>query len=207
MRQGICFALIDCQLVLPANGDDASGEPTSVEAWQPVASIPRALFGADHDRYAVRKGLVEGGADVRLSDLKPPFLFGYVNQQRFHRGSPGLRWPPARDAWITIMAYHQQCSDYRFYCDKIAFFSNPNLTHFGDPAALPATTALTASMVPLMSLGPYREYSHLVSHNLQANCLRSGVQRDSVCKHGPAASSGLTTVVRKERHRQLDEPA
>ena len=66
VRQGICFALIDCQLVLPANGDDASGEPTSVEAWQPVASIPRALFVPIHRRRRQRE--VETG----ISDLLAP---------------------------------------------------------------------------------------------------------------------------------------
>lgn len=131
-------------------------------------------FGARHDRYAIRQGLVEGGADVRLSDLEPPFLFGYVNQQRFHRGSPGWRWPPARDAWITIMAYYNQCSDYRFYCDRIAFFSNPNLTHFGDPGGVAGNDRTDRIDGPADVARMYREYSHLVSHNLQANCLRSG---------------------------------
>ena len=132
-------------------------------------------FGARHDRYASRKQHVEDGADVRLSDHEPPFLFGYVNQQRFRRGSPGWRWPPARDAWITIMAYYDQCSDYRFYCNKIAFFSNPNLTHrFGDPGGVAGNDRTDRTDGPADVARMYREYSHLVSHNLQANCLRSG---------------------------------
>lgn len=131
-------------------------------------------FGARHDRYALRNQFVDEGADRRLSDHEPPFIFGYVNQQRFQRGSPGWRWPPARDAWSTIMAYPDQCLDYRFYCYRLAFFSNPNLTHFGDPGGVAGHDRTDRIDGPSDVARMHREYSHLVSHNLRANCLRSG---------------------------------
>ena len=131
-------------------------------------------FGANHDRYAVREQYAEDGITVRLSAFPVPFVFAYVNQQRFHRGSPGWRWPPARDAWVTIMAYVTQCHDNGFSCFSIPFFSNPSLTHFGDPGGVAGNELTERVDGPSDVARMHREYSHLVSHNLRANCLRSG---------------------------------
>ena len=131
-------------------------------------------FGADHDRYKVLKDWIERGLEPRLSRRQPGFLFGYVNQRRFDRGSPGWHWPPARDAWVTIMAYERQCLDHRFYCYEIPFFSNPSLTHFGDPGGVAGSDRTDRIDGPADVVRLQREYSYLVSHNLRGNCLRSG---------------------------------
>lgn len=131
-------------------------------------------FGARHDRYRTREEFVERGSNNRLRDVEPPFVFGYVNQQRFHRGSPGWRWPPAEDAWKTIMAYHAQCNQNGFYCHAFPIFSNPDLTHFGDPGGVAGDERTDHIDGPSDVARMLREYSHLVSHNLRSNCLRTG---------------------------------
>ena len=133
-------------------------------------------FGASHDRYQTERELIEGESEYRfrLRDIDPPFIFGYVNQRRFARGSPGRRWPPARDAWVTIMAYHTQCDDAGFLCYDIPFFSNPALRHHGDPGGVPGSSPSAEIDGPADVARMHNEYSWLVSNNLQANCLRNG---------------------------------
>ncbi len=99
---------------------------------------------------------------------------GYVNQQRFRRGSPGPRYPPVEDAWYTIMANPTQCNDHEFRCYQIPFFSNPSLTHFGDPGGVAGDDQTDSIHGPSDVARMLREYSHLISHNLRSNCLRSG---------------------------------
>lgn len=131
-------------------------------------------FGAHHDRYRTRGEFAESNSKKRLRDVRPPFTFGYVNQQRFRRGSPGWRYPPVEDAWHTIMANRRQCRDHEFNCYQIPFFSNPNLTHFGDPGGVAGNDHTDRIDGPADVARMLREYSHLVSHNLRSNCLRSG---------------------------------
>ena len=68
-----------------------------------------------------------------LVDFDSPYAFGYVNQARLRRGSPGRVWPPRRDAWLTIMSYYTQCDDWGFYCYELPRFSSPRWNHHGDP--------------------------------------------------------------------------
>ena len=131
-------------------------------------------FGAYHDRYRTLGEIAEAGLTTRLRDVRPPFIFGYVNQQRLRRGSPGPRWPPVEDAWRTIMASSGQCEDHEFYCYRIPFFSNPSLTHFGDPGGVAGDDRTDRIDGPADVARMLREYSHLISHNLRSNCLRSG---------------------------------
>lgn len=131
-------------------------------------------FGAAHDRYVTRRELIEFEDDRTLGDIVPPFIFGYVNQRRFARGSPGRRWPPVRDAWNTIMAGDSQCYDAGFHCRTIPFFSNPALRHHGDPGGVPGSSPSAEIDGPADVARMHNEYSWLVSNNLQANCLRNG---------------------------------
>ena len=77
-------------------------------------------MGLYHDRYAV--GVPAEGSH-----------YGYVNQRMFEAGAP----ESAR--WSTIMAYPDQCLEVGgFYCPRVPYFSNPDLTYNGDPMGVPA---------------------------------------------------------------------
>ncbi len=76
-------------------------------------------MGLHHDRYESR---------VILDESLHPYSFGYVNQRAFEPGAP----QSAR--WRTIMAYDLQCREQgSFGCAQLRRFSNPDLTHNGDP--------------------------------------------------------------------------
>ena len=82
-------------------------------------------MGLAHDRY------VEANPGRRSN-------FGYVNQRMFDEGAP----ESAR--WRTIMAYDHQCEEVGgFYCPGIAYFSNPEVTHNGDPTGVPVDNPST----------------------------------------------------------------
>ena len=77
-------------------------------------------MGLAHDRYAV--GVPAEGSH-----------YGYVNQRMFEAGAP----ESAR--WRTIMAYEDQCEEVaEYYCERIGYFSNPEVTYNGDPMGVPA---------------------------------------------------------------------
>ena len=88
-------------------------------------------FGLKHDRYEVERSAAEYSEEhpedaYSLVDIDTAYAFGYVNQARFRRGSPGKVWPPRRDAWLTIMSYYDQCEDWGFYCYEISpLFQSP----------------------------------------------------------------------------------
>ena len=72
-------------------------------------------MGLHHDRYEV--GVPRTGHN-----------YGYVNQRMFDEGAP------ESSRWRTIMAYAVQCGDVGdFYCGRIGYFSNPEVTHNDDP--------------------------------------------------------------------------
>ena len=76
-------------------------------------------MGLSHDRYVIRPGATGSN-------------YGYVNQRMFDEGAP----ESAR--WRTIMAYYDQCEEVGgFYCPQVAYFSNPEVTHNGDPTGVP----------------------------------------------------------------------
>ena len=76
-------------------------------------------MGLSHDRYVIGPGATGSN-------------FGYVNQRMFDEGAP----ESAR--WRTIMAYYRQCEEVGgFYCLQVAYFSNPEVTHNGDPTGVP----------------------------------------------------------------------
>ena len=51
---------------------------------------------------------------------------------------------PESARWRTIMAYHDQCEEVGgFYCPKVAYFSNPDVTYNGDQMGVPADNPST----------------------------------------------------------------
>lgn len=136
-------------------------------------------FGLNHDRYEVDSSAREYSAKYPewaygLLDFDPAYVFGYVNQARFRRGSPGRRWPPARDAWLTVMSYDDQCDDYGFYCYVVPFFSNPRHNVYGDPRGIGGDRPSDRIDGPTDAVRVFNEFSRLVANNLPANCLRDG---------------------------------
>ena len=137
-------------------------------------------FGIDHDRYQVRREALECSqrnpeCSYGLADYDPSYVFGYVNQARFRRGSPGRVWPPRRDAWGTIMAYEWvQCGDWGFYCWEIPLFSSPRWSFLGDPGGVSGAHRSARIDGPADAARVFREFSSLTTHNLRANCLRNG---------------------------------
>ena len=137
-------------------------------------------FGLVHDRYEERRWASEWSQDYPefaygLADFDPSYVFGYVNQARFHRGSPGWVWPPRRDAWGTIMSYQWvQCSDWGFYCWQIPLFSSPRWSFYGDPGGVRGARRSARIGGPADAARVFSEFSSLTTHNLRANCLRNG---------------------------------
>ena len=109
-----------------------------------------------------------------LVDFDSPYAFGYVNQARFRRGSPGRVWPPRRDAWLTIMSYYDQCDDWGFYCYGIPRFSSPRWNHHGDPGGVSGNRPSSRVDGPADAVRVFSEFSSLTTHNLRANCVRDG---------------------------------
>ena len=92
-------------------------------------------MGLAHDRYA--EGVPVTGSN-----------YGYVNQRMFDEGAP----ESAR--WGTIMAYYDQCEEVGgFYCPKVAYFSNPDVTYNGDPMGVPADHPSTGVDGPADAVG------------------------------------------------------
>jgi hypothetical protein len=69
-------------------------------------------MGANHDTY------------VELSNLPYPYAHGYV-------------YTP--DRWRTIMAYNDQCVALGFNCNRLNYWSNPNINYGGVPMGDAAT--------------------------------------------------------------------
>ena len=88
-----------------------------------------------HDRYVLR--LPKRGAN-----------YGYVNQRMFEPGAP----ESAR--WRTIMAYGRQCSEVgEYHCQRVPYFSNPEVTYNGDPMGVPADNPSTGVDGPADAVG------------------------------------------------------
>ena len=83
-------------------------------------------MGLRHDRYQVLRN------EARRDSIDG-YNYGYVNQRMFRPGAP----ESAR--WRTVMAYDAQCHDSLdgFWCPKILYFSNPDLTYNGDLLGVP----------------------------------------------------------------------
>ena len=109
-----------CGVAWPAE-DEASGFGLTVDYCGGLVFAHELghNMGLDHDRY--RLGVPREGSH-----------YGYVNQRVFEADAPDS----AR--WHTIMAYSNQCGEVGdFYCERIGYFSNPEVTYDGDPMGVP----------------------------------------------------------------------
>ena len=126
-------------------------------------------MGLNHDRYAERHDCctVRHG---REWNHPWPYSYGYVNQRAFEPDAP-----PAR-RWVTIMSYGTQCEDAGFRCDRVLRFSNPRLTHRGDPLGVPGDRPSTRVTGPADAGRSLNNTRRVVANFRVAPCLTGGTQ-------------------------------
>lgn len=96
-------------------------------------------MGLWHDRYQVINN-----EDASQNEAIAPYGFGYVNQASLRIEAM------IRSLWRTVMAYTVQCNDTFSWviCRRMAAFSNPTLTYWGEPAGVPGTVENNAVFGP-----------------------------------------------------------
>lgn len=126
-------------------------------------------FGAYHDPYVT-------------SGNSKPYGYGYINLV---------------ERWRTIMAYNNQCNANGFYCSRIPYFSNPDISYFGNP---------TGTVAQNNNARVHNEtYSNIISITQPTNSLTLAMP-DSVGVFGHAISkefinsSGPFTISTDDRY-------
>jgi hypothetical protein len=62
--------------------------------------------------------------------------FGSYHDPYVTSGNPlayGYGYINLANRWRTVMAYNNQCADNGYFCDRIPYFSNPNVNYLGNP--------------------------------------------------------------------------
>ncbi len=164
-------------LVTDWDVDDAGSGDRVVcgRAQMPSSPTPQAAFGAtdyfcvDLGTFAHEIGHNLGLAHDRWQSLReaPPethgYRHGYVNLRMFDPGAP------VSSRWHTVMAYSARCYDhfglYRSSgCRRARLFSNPRLTHMGDPAGVPATSSVAGPDGPADASRGIRDTKYAVAN-------------------------------------------
>ena len=117
-------------------------------------------MGLMHDRF------VEDTADEYARAY--PHAFGYVNQRGLEPDAPAL------SQWRTIMAYDRQCREADVQCWRMPRFSNPDLSHFGDPLGVPGDAPSSQATGPADARRLLNETRADVANFRVAPCLRGG---------------------------------
>ena len=133
-------------------------------------------MGLDHDRY--RSGVPAEGSH-----------YGYVNQRVFEADAP----ESAR--WHTIMAYSKQCGEVGdFYCERIAYFSNPEVTYDGDPMGVPADHPSTGVDGPADAVRTLNERREITANYRRSSALPTPRVHLTLSPYWLAEDAGVTTV-------------
>ena len=160
-------------------------------------------MGLAHDRYAEIHG-----NNTRLNRVRP-YSHGYVNQRAFERDAP------ASSRWRTIMAYDQQCRDAGLprtpqdtlgdRCFRPLRYSNPYLTHNGDPTGVPGDEPSAAEDGPADARRSLNETSSFVANFRVAPCLRDGWRTNLQASNGQflAAEIGGRGAILANRDKLL----
>ena len=133
-------------------------------------------MGLGHDRY-------ELGVPLTGSN------YGYVNQRMFAPGAP------VSTRWRTIMAYNLQCKDVGgFYCDWIGYFSNPDVTHNGDPMGVPADHPSTGVDGPADAVGTLSERREITANFRRSSASPTPRVHLTLSPYWLSENGGVSTV-------------
>ena len=133
-------------------------------------------MGLDHDRYEV--GVPAEGS-----------YYGYVNQRMFEAGAP----ESAR--WHTIMALSNQCGEVGdFYCERIAYFSNPEVTYDGDPMGVPADHPSTGVDGPADAVRTLNERREITANFRRSSASPTPRVHLTLSPYWLAEDGGVSTV-------------
>lgn len=114
-------------------------------------------LGFRHDRYAYT---VDGGD---LPRAVCGIGYGWTNPA-------GQSGDPER-AWHTIMAYDNQCDDWGIACQRIPYWSNPDITYNGDPIGSAIGNADQASNAYLLERSACQVTRFRVPPDCDSTCL------------------------------------
>ena len=113
--------------LLTGNSSPAGHHLSAVRLWcgggRTFAHELGHNMGIRHDRFV----------DANKAKIYP-YAHGYVNQEAFKPGAT------AKERWLTIMAYPDQCGQLFKPCARLMRFSNPDQTHLGDAMGVPGDT-------------------------------------------------------------------
>ena len=133
-------------------------------------------MGLAHDRYAV--GVPAEGSH-----------YGYVNQRMFEAGAP----ESAR--WLTIMAYQDQCEEVaEYYCERIGYFSNPEVTYNGDPMGVPADHPSTGVDGPADAVGTLNDRREITANFRRSSASPTPRVHLTLSPYWLAEDGGVSTV-------------
>lgn len=68
-------------------------------------------LGLSHDRYSVQRSIIDGALRT--------FSYGYINNRAFGSAAED-------DCWMTIMAYHDRCTDADLESFEVPYFATPD---------------------------------------------------------------------------------
>ena len=133
-------------------------------------------MGLHHDRYEI--GVPAEGSH-----------YGYVNQRVFEADAP----ESAR--WHTIMATAIQCAKAgNFYCEKIGYFSNPELTYIGDPMGVPADHPSTGVDGPADAVRTLNERREITANFRRSSASPTPRVHLTLSPYWLAEDGGVSTV-------------
>ena len=140
-------------------------------------------MGLHHDRFQV-------GVPLRGSN------YGYVNQRAFEPDAP------ESSRWRTIMAYSVQCQEVGgFGCPRVPYFSNPELTHNGDPMGVPADHPSTGVDGPADAVGTLNNRREITANFRRSSTSPAPRMHLTLSPYWLAENGGTSTVT-ATLHRQ-----
>ena len=119
-------------------------------------------MGLDHDRWDEVNRCCTARDGRTLGEGLYPYGYGYVNQHAFEADAP------VQSRWSTIMASNSQCADAGFHCGRVSRYSNPDLSHNGDPTGVPGDERTTSLTGPADARRTLNEARHIVANYRRA---------------------------------------
>ena len=93
------------------------------------------------------------------------------------------------------MAYSKQCGEVGdFYCERIAYFSNPEVTYDGDPMGVPADHPSTGVDGPADAVRTLNERREITANFRRSSALPTPRVHLTLSPYWLAEDAGVTTV-------------